>query len=421
MKPQNYNNNYPQRRLNAVELFFLYCSGADLRVLLKPNDNIWAEHPKYVSIGAIILFTAVFAFISMSYAIYSVFNNTFVAILMGVLWGSFIFALDRLLVSSIRKTKYNKKGNEFLNEIIRSGIDLLKSTPRLVLAVFIGVVIAIPLELKLFEKEIWSQMQKEHKENALKEMDAYQNLQVSFATLKDSIRMNILKEQDKIIKQIDGLQKANEDFNGRFVKITNAESEESKQIKLTKNKNIQLRIDANNKIIDMLNSDLKKLIADSSVLVRGNNTLTYYENNILKAPKIELRDGLLARLQALQNLVNDPQKKAARNMYWGVILLIIAIEIMPVLVKILAGRGIYDDKVEVFYSQQALENRRNEVTEAFILKVYDEFDRGMNLLISNLQQISRANPAQRTFIENFIAAIKITIDTIKNNIDKLLK
>ncbi|HRI28693.1 MAG TPA: DUF4407 domain-containing protein, partial [Chitinophagales bacterium] len=212
-----------------------------------------------------------------------------------------------------------------------------------------------------------------------------------------------------------------EDFNGRFVKITNAESEESKQIKLTKNKNIQLRIDANNKIIDMLNSDLKKLIADSSVLVRGNNTLTYYENNILKAPKIELRDGLLARLQALQNLVNDPQKKAARNMYWGVILLIIAIEIMPVLVKILAGRGIYDDKVEVFYSQQALENRRNEVTEAFILKVYDEFDRGMNLLISNLQQISRANPAQRTFIENFIAAIKITIDTIKNNIDKLLK
>lgn len=94
---------------------------------------------------------------------------------------------------------------------------------------------------------------------------------------------------------------------------------------------------------------------------------------------------------------------------------------MPVLLKIITGRGIYDDKVDQFYMQQSIENRGNEVAEALILKVYDEFDRGMNLLVGNLQQISRANPAQRTFIENFIAAIKATIDTIKNNIDKLLK
>ena len=52
-----------------------------------------------------------------------------------------IFNLDRFIVSTI------KKRNNFLDE-------LLKATPRLILAVIIAVVISKPLELKIFEKEI---------------------------------------------------------------------------------------------------------------------------------------------------------------------------------------------------------------------------------------------------------------------------
>ncbi|OWY19639.1 DUF4407 domain-containing protein [Sphingobacteriales bacterium UPWRP_1] len=413
MKPQNYNNNYPQRRLNAVEQFFLYCSGADLRVLLKPNDNIWGEHPKYVSIGAIILFTAGFAFISMSYAIYSIFNNALVAILIGVLWGSFIFSLDRLLVSSIRKTKYNKKDNEFLNEIIRSGIDLLKSAPRLVLAVFIGVVIAIPLELKLFEKEILNQIEKEYKKeftNSLIETTEHikkLNLFLQDLHLKnyEEIKYNEHKR--------DSLQKANKAENITLNKLDID--------KKTERANVQNRIESNNKAINRYEEDIKRLNADTIIRNQIEKQIKEHEEKISKSSTVDIRNGLLARLQALQNLIDAPQNKASRNVYWGVILLIIIIEIMPVLLKIITGRGIYDDKVDQFYMQQSIENRGNEVAEALILKVYDEFDRGMNLLVGNLQQISRANPAQRTFIENFIAAIKATIDTIKNNIDKLLK
>ena len=57
------------------------------------------------------------------------------------LWGMMIFNLDRYIVSGMRK-----KSN-FLKEFAMAA-------PRIVLAVFIGIVIATPLELKLFESEI---------------------------------------------------------------------------------------------------------------------------------------------------------------------------------------------------------------------------------------------------------------------------
>ena len=63
------------------------------------------------------------------------------AILFGLLWGLAIFNMDRYIVSSI-----NKNGS--------SGKQILQATPRVLLAIMIGIVISRPLELKIFDKEI---------------------------------------------------------------------------------------------------------------------------------------------------------------------------------------------------------------------------------------------------------------------------
>jgi len=111
------------------------------------------ELNKYSMFGAIIFFTAGFASLSGGYAAYTAFRDTAVATALGVLWGLFIFTLDRLIVSGIRKQQHEPSDawSVLFGKSLRG---LLQAVPRIVLAVFLSIVIATPLELKLFEREI---------------------------------------------------------------------------------------------------------------------------------------------------------------------------------------------------------------------------------------------------------------------------
>jgi hypothetical protein len=118
--------------------FFHHCAGADLEILHHPDCR--TEHSKYVGVGAAVFFTALFAWISASFALYTVFENYWV-ILIGLVWALFIFSLDRYIVSTIRK------GNGW-------SASLTSAAPRLLIAVFLALVVSKPLELKIFNKEI---------------------------------------------------------------------------------------------------------------------------------------------------------------------------------------------------------------------------------------------------------------------------
>ncbi|WP_345076114.1 DUF4407 domain-containing protein, partial [Flavivirga amylovorans] len=121
-----------------LKQFFIICSGSDTDILEQCSKG---EQNKYAGIGATVFFTAVMAFIAASYALYTVFDNVFIAIGFGFIWGLLIFNLDRYIVSTIKKT-----GNVI--------DELIQASPRIVLAVIIAIVISKPLELKIFEKEI---------------------------------------------------------------------------------------------------------------------------------------------------------------------------------------------------------------------------------------------------------------------------
>lgn len=109
--------------------------------------------------GATILFTGMLAALSGGYALYSIFaggkHAMEYAIGFGILWGLVILNLDRFVVSSIKK-----EGN-FKREIIQA-------LPRFALAIVISVVIAKPLEVKIFESRILQQIQ-ENKLNKIAE------------------------------------------------------------------------------------------------------------------------------------------------------------------------------------------------------------------------------------------------------------
>jgi hypothetical protein len=118
--------------------FLWWCAGA-YQDLLKDCPS---EQTKYAGLGGVILATFVLASLSAGYAIYSVFNDPLWAVAFAIIWGLVIFNFDRFLVATMRK--YGVSRNK----------QLWMAAPRMALALLIGVTIARPLELKIFEKEI---------------------------------------------------------------------------------------------------------------------------------------------------------------------------------------------------------------------------------------------------------------------------
>lgn len=120
--------------------FLWICAGADRKVLRQcPTD-----YAKYAGIGGTILFTALMAMLSGGYALYSVFYNGYYAFFFGVFWGLLIFNLDRFIVN----TMYSD------GKVTISWRELYSGLPRIIMAIFLGIVISTPLELKIFEDAI---------------------------------------------------------------------------------------------------------------------------------------------------------------------------------------------------------------------------------------------------------------------------
>ncbi|MBC7905055.1 MAG: DUF4407 domain-containing protein [Gemmatimonadaceae bacterium] len=118
--------------------FLWWAAGAHQDLLRK----FPSEHTKYAGLGGVILATFFLAAISAGYAIYSVFGSMVWTVIFALLWGIIIFNFDRFLVSTMRKYGVSTRKQ------------LWMAVPRIILAVLIGVTIARPLELKIFEKEI---------------------------------------------------------------------------------------------------------------------------------------------------------------------------------------------------------------------------------------------------------------------------
>jgi hypothetical protein len=181
--------------MKKINDFFWFCSGVHVDTLKKYPT----EANKYVGIGATIFFTALFAALSGGYAMYFVFSGspmaTFFAFFFGIIWGLAIFNMDRYIVASI-----NKSGS--------SGQQILQATPRILLAIMIGIVISRPLELKIFDKEIRQKLKSSYLNGQRSRIDT---LNKTFATKYTAE----LKKIDELKAERDAL--AEDIKNSRYV------------------------------------------------------------------------------------------------------------------------------------------------------------------------------------------------------------
>jgi hypothetical protein len=175
--------------MKKITRFFWFCSGAHVHTLKKYPT----EHNKYVGIGATIFFTALFASLSGGYAMYFVFAGNplavVFAILFGLIWGTAIFNMDRYIVSSI-----NKEGS--------TNKQVLQATPRILLAIMIGVVISRPLELKIFDKEIRQKLKTAYLKGQNRKIDTLQKTYQQKYAMEMAKNNDLKREKDSLERDI---------------------------------------------------------------------------------------------------------------------------------------------------------------------------------------------------------------------------
>jgi hypothetical protein len=137
-------DSFGEKKQPSDSKFLWWCAGAHQKLL----KQFPSEHTKYSGLGAVLLATFALATLSAGYAIYTVFGNWLWTIGFAIIWGLIIFNFDRFLVSTMRKYGVSRSKQ------------IMMALPRIALALLIGVVIARPLEMKIFEKEINVQMTK---------------------------------------------------------------------------------------------------------------------------------------------------------------------------------------------------------------------------------------------------------------------
>lgn len=354
---------YQSEMSSFLNEFMWFCSGANKAILRKcPN-----EYAKYFGIGGTILFTALMATLSGGYAFYTAFDNITIAICFGLFWGAMIFNLDRFIVN----TMYSD------GEPTISFKEFMGGLPRLTIAVFLGIVISYPLELKLFEDEINARIEKLKVEN-LKDYNAI--LDSSFSQIGSNNKevKDLEQKKEKLQNEIN---LAKQDWES-VVKIPIRKWKKNNQgrksfyiIYVWPEKYYQKKNDyeevkgRNERDIEDCRAKIKnienKILADEKV--REGYESTHNKQNVA------LSD-LSTRMEAFEILKSE--KPSIRTASLFIMVLLIIIEISPVLFKMMMTSGDYEviqnaERNEIKISEVVRISERNDWANTEITKLIE--------------------------------------------------
>jgi hypothetical protein len=343
---------------NLLKRFFLMCSGATREILYTPS--CLTEWNKYAMLGALIFFTAGFAALSGGYAAYTAFRDPEVATVLGVLWGLFIFTLDRLIVSGIRKQQY-EPSDTWSAVFGKSLRGIIQACPRIVLAVFLSIVIATPLELKLFEREIQVSIAQDTQMRAIEaeqlaneEFPDIENLRTRNTDLLHVLqakeeRRDTLRDQS--FAEAEGMGGTRMKGKGPVYADRRAEFERYQKELDEFRRHVHTQMAANTATMTSLEAQKQQRLAVVKTVAENAH-------------------GLLARLNALHQLARDRENLALGWAILCIFFVFLAVETAPVLTKVMSGYGPYDKLLErietevLLQEDQQLRGAQERITAA---------------------------------------------------------
>lgn len=267
------------------------------------------------------------------------------AVFFGLLWGLAIFNMDRYIVSSIDKNSSSIK-------------QIAQATPRILLAIMIGMVISRPLELKIFDKEIRERLKVSYLNNQRSKIDT---LNKAF-TSKYTIELNKLKDSKTQRDSLaSGIKSDRQKLN---FEVFGTKTEETSGVMgygpYAKRKEAELK--QRQQDLDLLNAQVNK--QDDFVANRkqfdgllSERLYTGKElDSLTNIAGFADRNWALGQLSFNTNGTRDTTTALAVS-FIG--LLFIFFECLPVFVKMMSSRGVYDRSVENIETSQIHTSEKN--------------------------------------------------------------
>lgn len=260
------------------------------------------------SFGIMILFTGLLAFCSGSYAVYVVWHSSALAVVVGIVYSLMIMSFDREIVSA------TSKGSVWL---------------RVPLAFLLGIVIAVPIELRILEERIDQELlRRSHSENQ-SAFDRRLTQENDYRTRRNSLEAAVQKYQSNVDEWGRNIEA---EVVGRQAKGRTGHAGEGPAYRAA---------------LEQLVRN-KELLADSR---KQLDSLLKEEEGVRVRAKQEFDEmtvhpvyDLLSRIEGLAAIT--AQSSAAAAMSWSITALLIMIELFPALIKLLSPYSEYTAMVE---------------------------------------------------------------------------
>lgn len=313
--------------MKYINSFLWLCSGVT-NSLLKRCPT---EGAKYAGIGATIFFTGVLASLAAGFACYTIFDNIWYSLIFGLLWGLMIFNLDRYVVSSMKKRDDIWK--EFYLAI-----------PRIVLTLLIAMVISKPLELKIFDKEIRSEL-------VIMEQEV-------FKTQEEGISSRYIDQISVLQSEVDILKKEIVDKTEHRNQLIEIARQEADGTGGTMKRNAGPIYKIKKANAEKVEIELQELVLNNQPLINKKTESVAELRKTIAKEKEQLErikyDGFAARIDALSRL--KTKSASIRWADWFIFLLFVALETAPIFVKLISNKGPYDELLEAHEHQYKMRN-----------------------------------------------------------------
>jgi len=419
-----------------IEKIFIWASGADTDIL----NQVPTEKSKYFGIGGTIVFTSLMAAFAGGYAFQTAFKDPILSVFFGLFWGALIFNLDRYIVSTFGVGDGKKT-------ISRQ--ELFEAFPRLLMAMLLGFVIATPLELKLFEKEINAEISTQIAITNNTIIKSGENDPVLTRLKNERVELErSITNRNKLIEDKRAFwEKANRDKNdewnrgkfsgkpgkgGYYNDLKKVADDAEKGYTTTKNNYNGLN---ENDYSAIDNIDVKIKNRESSTQSDIENQKTIHAQN----------DGLIARLKALDNLMYqevsfyevidgekklvgvEKEKSVVWYAKWLITFLFIFIEIAPILFKMMTERGPYDDILDRIKHEERVKQLflTSNINDEINLSVKANSEKNSQKLeaelLANKKMLESISFAQAEIAHEAIKCWKLEqIEKTKNNVNSII-
>lgn len=391
----NYNvpgNSVAQDQHSRFTRFLWWLSTAEAELL----ESCVIDRNRYAIVGMTVLGTWSFATLAWTYFFSTVVSNGWMAVLLGLFMGGMILTIDRALIKGISSS--NKK--KWMPLLFRS-----------MLALVIGVFMAQPALLYLFDKEIHVQVSLDNEQRKKEKLQKQDSVFYAEKKSLENTKNQLQQQLSNRYAEVSGAREA-------FIRETDGTGGSKK---------IGLKDIAQAKQREYLKLETDYKIKEQEILPQIKNTdssLASIQASIQKeqaAFEALLNDGFITRIEALNHLVKNNGAVAFR--YYLLVIILLLIELMPVISKTLLPEGSYDRKVLLREEMEKEIIAKNHERELALKELYNQqaFEQNANFIKtffdkSEKERNERFNEQLQQWKENRSDSFQSFWEEMKKNI-----